>query len=153
MKIVVTGSAGFIGFHISKKLLQDKKNTIIGIDSISSYYSTQIKRKRLALLNKNKNFKFIKANLIKKNKIENIFEKFRPNIVLHIAGQPGVLYSFKNPNSYKINNTKATKTLCAVSKKFNVKKFIFASSSSVYGDQKKFPIKESFIKKPKNYYA
>ena len=153
MKIVVTGSAGFIGFHISKKLLQDKKNTIIGIDSISSYYSTQIKRKRLALLNKNKNFKFIKANLIKKNKIENIFEKFKPNIVLHIAGQPGVLYSFKNPNSYKINNTKATKTICAVSKKFNVKKFIFASSSSVYGDQKKFPIKESFIKKPKNYYA
>ena len=153
MKIVVTGSAGFIGFHISKKLLQDKKNTIIGIDSISSYYSTQIKRKRLALLNKNKNFKFIKANLIKKNKIENIFEKFKPNIVLHIAGQPGVLYSFKNPNSYKINNIKATKTICAVSKKFNVKKFIFASSSSVYGDQKKFPIKESFIKKPKNYYA
>lgn len=153
MKIVVTGSAGFIGFHISKKLLQDKKNTIIGIDSISSYYSTQIKRKRLALLKKNKNFKFIKANLIKKNKIENIFEKFKPNIVLHIAGQPGVLYSFKNPNSYKINNIKATKTICAVSKKFNVKKFIFASSSSVYGDQKKFPIKESFIKKPKNYYA
>ena len=84
------------------------------MNSISSYYSTQIKRKRLALLNKNKNFKFIKANLIKKNKIENIFEKFKPNIVLHIAGQPGVLYSFKNPNSYKINNIKATKTICTI---------------------------------------
>ena len=153
MKIVVTGSAGFIGFHLSKKLLQNKKNTVIGIDSISSYYSIQIKKKRLTLLNKNKNFKFIKANLIKKEKIEKIFEKFKPNIVLHIAGQPGVLYSFKNPNSYKVNNINATKTICNVSKKFNVKKFIFASSSSVYGDQKNFPIKESFIKKPKNYYA
>ena len=68
MKIVITGSAGFIGFHLSKKLLQDKKNTIIGIDSINSYYSTQVKKRRLALLNKNKNFKFIKANLIKKKK-------------------------------------------------------------------------------------
>ena len=153
MKIVVTGSAGFIGFHLSKKLLQNKKNTVIGIDSISSYYSIQIKKKRLTLLNKNKNFKFIKANLIKKEKIEKIFEKFKPNIVLHIAGQPGVLYSFKNPNSYKVNNINATKTICNVSKKFNVKKFIFASSSSVYGDHKKFPIKESFKKKPKNYYA
>ena len=153
MKIVITGSAGFIGFHLSKKLLQDKKNTIIGIDSINSYYSTKVKKRRLALLNKNKNFKFIKANLIKKKKIENIFKKFKPTIVLHIAGQPGVLYSFKNPNSYKINNVNATKTICALSKKFSVKKFIFASSSSVYGDQKKFPIKESFIKKPKNYYA
>jgi len=153
MKIVVTGSVGFIGFHLSKKLLQDKKSTIIGIDSIGSYYSTQIKKKRLALLNKNKNFKFIKANLNKKKKIEKIFEKFKPNIVLHIAGQPGVLYSFKNPNSYKINNINATKSICNVSKKFNVKKFIFASSSSVYGDQKKFPIKESYKKKPKNYYA
>ena len=149
MKIVITGSAGFIGFHLSKKLLQDKKNTIIGIDSINSYYSTQVKKRRLALLNKNKNFKFIKANLIKKKKIENIFKKFKPTIVLHIAGQPGVLYSFKNPNSYKINNVNATKTICALSKKFSVKKFIFASSSSVYGDQKKFPIKESFIKTKK----
>ncbi len=153
MKIVVTGSAGFIGFHLSKKLLQDKKNIVIGIDSINSYYSTQVKKKRLVLLNKNKNFKFIKANLIKKKKIKKIFERFQPNIVLHIAGQPGVLYSFKNPNSYKINNINATKTICNLSKKFNVKKFIFASSSSVYGDQKKFPIRESFKKKPKNYYA
>ena len=68
MKIVVTGSAGFIGFHLSKKLLQNKKNTVIGIDSISSYYPVQVKMKRLALLNKNKNFKFIKVNLIEKKK-------------------------------------------------------------------------------------
>jgi len=153
MKIVITGSAGFIGFHLSKRLLQDKKKTVIGIDSMNSYYSTQVKKKRLVLLNKNKNFKFIKANLIRKKKIEKIFKKFKPDIVLHIAGQPGVLYSFKNPNSYKFNNIDATKTICNLSKKFNVKKFIFASSSSVYGDHKKFPIKENFKKKPKNYYA
>ena len=75
MKIVITGSAGFIGFHLSKKLLQDKKNTIIGIDSINSYYSTEVKKRRLALLNKNKNFKFIKANLIKKKKNRKYIQK------------------------------------------------------------------------------
>ncbi len=153
MKILITGAAGFIGFHLSKKFSKNKKNHIIGIDSLNSYYSPKTKKFRVKQLKKFKNFKFIKINLVDKKKIDRIFKKFKPNIVMHIAGQPGVLYSFKNPNSYKVNNINVTKILSHISKKYGVEKFIFASSSSVYGDQKSFPIKENFRKKPKNYYA
>ena len=153
MKIIITGSAGFIGYHLSKKFLQNKKNNIIGIDTINDYYSPKIKNFRLKILKKYKNFKFLKLNLIKRKKVDQIFKNFRPNVVFHIAGQPSVLYSFKNPKSYKTNNIDATKVISSTSKKYGVEKFIFASSSSIYGDQKKFPISENFKKKPKNYYA
>lgn len=153
MKIIITGCAGFIGYHLTQKLSENKSYTISGIDSINNYYATRIKKKRINLLKKKKNFKFIKVNLTQKKKIDNIFKKINPDIVLHIAGQPGVLYSFQNPKSYRLNNIDATKIISQLSKKYNVKKFIFASSSSVYGDQKKFPIKEEFIKRPKNFYA
>ena len=153
MKIVVTGSAGFVGFHLIKSLVKNKKNNVLGIDSVNNYYSTKIKKLRLKLLLKNKNFLFEKINLQNKKKIDLAFSTFKPDTVFHLAGQPGVLYSYKNPKSYKVNNIDATKVLSSVCKKYNVKKFILASSSSVYGDQKKFPIKENFKKKPKNYYA
>ena len=153
MRIIITGSAGFIGFHLPQKFLQKKNNNIIGIDTINNYYSPKIKNFRLKILKGYKNFQFLKVNIIKKKKIEKIFKKFRPNVVLHIAGQPSVLYSFKNPNSYKLNNLHATKVISTLSKKYKVDKFIFASSSSVYGDQKNFPIQENFNKNPKNFYA
>ncbi len=153
MKILVTGSSGFIGYHLSKKLLKNKKNLVIGLDNNNNYYSIKIKNFRLKSLKKKNNFKFFQVDISNKKKINNIFKKFRPQIVFHIAGQPGVLYSFKNPLSYKINNINATRNICNISKQYNVEKFIFASSSSVYGDQKSFPIKENFRKKPKNYYA
>ena len=152
MKIIVTGAAGFIGFHLCKNLLKNKKITVIGIDNVNSYYSKSIKKKRILLLKKN-NFIFKKIDLINKKKLDLIIKKFNPETIYHLAGQPGVLYSFKNPNSYKINNITATKVLCKISKKYKIKNFIFGSSSSIYGDHKKFPIKENFKKKPKNYYA
>ena len=151
MKIIVTGAAG-IGFHLCKNLLKNKKITVIGIDNVNSYYSKSIKKKRILLLKKN-NFIFKKIDLINKKKLDLIIKKFNPETIYHLAGQPGVLYSFKNPNSYKINNITATKVLCKISKKYKIKNFIFGSSSSIYGDHKKFPIKENFKKKPKNYYA
>ena len=152
MKIIVTGAAGFIGFHLCKNLLKNKKITVIGIDNVNSYYSKSIKKKRILLLKK-KNFIFKKIDLINKKKLDLVIKKFNPETIYHLAGQPGVLYSFKNPNSYKINNITATKVLCKISKKYKIKNFIFGSSSSIYGDHKKFPIKENFKKKPKNYYA
>ena len=153
MKILVTGSSGFIGYHLSKKLLKNKKNLVIGLDNHNNYYSTKIKNLKLKFLKKKNNFKFFKVDISNKKKINHIFRKFRPQIVFHIAGQPGVLYSFKNPLSYRINNINATRNISTISKQYNVEKFIFASSSSIYGDQKNFPIKENFRKKPKNYYA
>jgi UDP-glucuronate 4-epimerase len=150
-KILITGSSGFIGFHLAKYL--SKKNIVLGLDNHNNYYSKKIKQKRLMILKKKKNFLFKKIDLKNKKNLEKIFKNFKPEIVFHIAGQPGVLYSFKNPNSYKINNTIVTKIICELSKNNNVKKFIFASSSSIYGDQKKFPIKETFFTNPKNPYA
>ena len=153
MKILVTGSAGFIGYHLVSSLTSNIKNTVIGIDSVNGYYSTKVKKIRLKILKQNKNFTFKKINLENTKKLEIVIKNFQPETVFHIAGQPGVLYSFKNPLSYKKNNINATKNLSIICKKYKIKKFIFASSSSVYGDQKKFPIKENFKKNPKNYYA
>ena len=153
MRILVTGTGGFIGYHLVSNLANNIKNTIIGIDSVNSYYPTKIKKLRIKLLKKKKNFTFKKINLENKKKLEAVIKEFKPNTVFHIAGQPGVLYSFKNPLSYKKNNIVATENLSLICKKYKIKKFIFASSSSVYGDQKKFPIKENFKKNPKNYYA
>lgn len=152
MKILVTGSSGFIGFHLCKYLLKKNFN-VIGIDSHNKYYSDILKKKRLSMLKKKKNFIFFKFNLINEKKLSILFKKLNPDLVFHLAGQPGVLYSFKNPKSYLINNEKATRSICKISKKYKIKKFILGSSSSVYGDQKKFPILEKAKPIPKNTYA
>ena len=86
MKIIITGSAGFIGYHLSKKFLQNKKNNIIGIDTINDYYSPKIKNFKLKIFKKYKNFKFLKLNLIKRKKVDQIFKNFRPNVVFILLG-------------------------------------------------------------------
>lgn len=153
MRYLVTGAAGFIGFHLSKNLCKDKKSLILGIDSFHTYYSLKLKRLRNKILKKNSNFSFSAINLTNKKKLENLILAFKPDVIYHLAGQPGVIYSFKNPKSYLDNNILATKNIISCAKKINFKKFIFASSSSVYGDQKKFPVTENFKLKPKNLYA
>lgn len=153
MNILITGCAGFIGFHSVKKFLLNSKNRVIGIDSINGYYSTKIKLDRIKILKKNKNFKFYKLDLINKNKVNKIFLKYKIDNVIHLAAQAGVRYSILNPRAYFDSNIKGFINLIDISQKKKVKKFIFASSSSVYGDQKKFPLKESFEISPKNIYA
>jgi len=153
MNYLITGSAGFIGYHLTLSLCKNKKNKVYGIDSINSYYSKNLKNIRLKKLKKNKNFLFKKINLINKKILKNYLEKIKPDYIIHLAGQPGVIYSFKNPNSYKLNNLLATKNLLEVIKKINLKKFIFGSSSSVYGEQVNYPVKENFNLYPKNFYA
>ena len=152
MKILITGSSGFIGFHLSNFFLK-KDYHVLGLDNHNNYYSPQIKNKRLNILKKKKNFKFIKIDLTNLKSLDKSFKVFLPDVVFHLAGQPGVLYSLKNPKIYKLNNFIATENICKVSKKYKIKKFIFASSSSIYGDQLKFPIKESSVPNPKNPYA
>jgi len=153
MRYLVTGAAGFIGFHLSKNLCKDKESIILGIDSFHSYYSLKLKKLRVTLLKSNSNFSFSKIDLTNQKKLENIISEFKPDVIYHLAGQPGVIYSFKNPKSYLDNNILATKNIITCIKKINFTKFIFASSSSVYGDQRNFPVGENFKLKPKNLYA
>ena len=153
MKYLLTGSSGFIGFHLAKELLKKRDNIVYGIDSLNKYYSISLKKKRTNILKKKKNFKFLNINLCDYNLSKKKILEIKPDYIFHLAGQPGVIYSFKDPDSYKNNNIVATKNLLKILNLIKIKKFIFSSSSSVYGEQKKFPIKENFKLNPINYYA
>jgi UDP-glucuronate 4-epimerase len=153
MKYLITGSSGFIGFHLAKKLLKNKNNIVFGLDSLNKYYSITLKKKRTNILKKKKNFIFSKINLCNYCLAKKKILEIKPDFIIHLAGQPGVIHSFKDPQSYKSNNIVATQNLLKIISFIKIKKFIFSSSSSVYGDQKIFPIKENFKLNPINYYA
>ena len=121
MKILITGSSGFIGFHLAKKLLE-KGHKIHGFDSMNSYYDVRLKKN-----------------------LERSFKTFKPQIVIHLAAQAGVRYSIKKPRVYLDSNITGTYNVIEASNKFKVKHLIMASSSSVYGANKKFPFKEIFF--------
>ena len=142
MKIFLTGSSGFIGFHLSKYLLE-KGHTICGFDSMNSYYDVNLKKSRLKILNKYKNFFFIKGRIENKKKISTSISKFKPKIIIHLAAQAGVRYSIKNPRVYLESNITGTYNIIESAKKINVNHLIIASSSSVYGANKKIPFKEN----------
>ena len=135
--ILITGSAGFIGFHLSKYYL-DKGRKVIGVDNLNNYYDVKHKINRLKILRKYKNFKFIKIDLkIEKNlkKLDNFKNKI--NFIVHLAGQAGVRYSILQPSSYIKNNIEAYIYLLEYFKqKKNIKTILYASSSSIYGDKK-----------------
>ncbi len=143
MNILVTGCAGFIGFHLVKELCKTQKHKIIGIDNINNYYTTKIKYDRLKILKKNSNFFFYKENLIKKSKILNIFNKHRFDIVFHLGAQAGVRYSITNPEKYLDANVLGYFNILELCRSKKIKHLILASSSSVYGDNKNFPLKEN----------
>src|SRR6056300_1469897 len=142
MKILITGSSGFIGFHLSKLLLE-KGNNVLGIYSMNNYYNVSLKKARLKILLKHKKFSFSKANLENNKKIENIFRKFKPKIVIHLAAQAGVRYSIDKPRVYLKSNIDGTFNVIEASYKIGVQHLIMASSSSVYGANKKIPFKET----------
>ena len=151
-KILITGVAGFIGFSLARKLIQCKNYDVIGIDNLNTYYSKKLKLKRLSLLN-HKNFRFYKIDLIEKKKLYSIFRKHKFDIVFNFAAQAGVRYSFKNPESYTSSNIIGFINLMETLRNFRVDKFFFASSSSIYGDQKPFPKKENSAVNPINLYS
>ena len=141
MKIIVTGSSGFIGFHVSKKLLESGKK-VHGLDSMNNYYDVNLKKARLKILKKYKNFSFSKTKIENKKNLDKAFKKFKPAIVIHLAAQAGVRYSIEKPRVYLDSNITGTYNVIEISKKLNVKHLIMASSSSVYGANKKIPFKE-----------
>ena len=134
-KVLVTGCAGFIGFHYSVYLLK-KNYKVLGIDNLNNYYDVNLKKNRLKVLKKYKNFYFFKIDLTKKNPVKNFFKKNSLNYIVHLAAQAGVRYSLINPYSYIENNVIAYLNIleCLKYKKKNIK-IIYASSSSVYGKE------------------
>jgi UDP-glucuronate 4-epimerase len=144
MKVLVTGSAGFIGFHVSKKLLE-LGNTVVGIDNLNPYYDVSLKNSRNALLKENKNYYFYKVNIADKEALFEVFKKEKPDKVLNLAAQAGVRYSLENPFVYEESNLKGFLSVLEACRQFNVKDLVYASSSSVYGANKKIPFSENDV--------
>ena len=142
MKIFVTGSSGFIGFHLSKKLL-DKGHNVHGFDSMNNYYDVKLKKKRYKILSTYKNFLFTKGNIENRKNLSKTILKFKPKIIIHLAAQAGVRYSIDKPRVYLDSNITGTYNIIELAKKVNVKHLLIASSSSVYGANTKLPFKEN----------
>ncbi|MBE2255790.1 MAG: NAD-dependent epimerase/dehydratase family protein [Ignavibacteria bacterium] len=153
MKILVTGAAGFIGFHLIKKL-KNQKAEIVGVDNLNKYYDIRLKNDRLSLLKNINNFKFIKCDISNYEKLEKIFRIEKFDIVINLAAQAGVRYSFINPDSYIKNNIIGFYNILELCKKYSIKRLIYASSSSVYGNRNDVPFKTTDpVNKPISLYA
>ena len=151
----ITGVAGFIGSNLAKRILDEEKEAlVIGLDSVNNYYDIKIKEWRLAELNKFNNFKFIKGDLANKKTVENIFKEYHPNIVVNLAAQAGVRYSITNPDAYIQSNLIGFYNILECCRHYPVEHLVYASSSSVYGSNKKVPYStEDKVDNPVSLYA
>ena len=149
MKILVTGCAGFIGSHTCETLLK-RGDTVIGIDNINDYYSVERKKQNLEVLNKYENFTFKKEDI----RTSQIIEELKPDKIIHLASMAGVRYSIEHPDVYVDVNINGFINILEQARKINVKQIVYASSSSVYGLNKKVPFSESdAIETPNSPYA
>lgn len=139
--VLVTGSAGFIGYHLSQLLLKSGW-TVVGLDSLSDYYDVALKNDREQLLCGHLKFKKIRGKLEDRDLLVSVFEKYKPEVVVHLAAQAGVRYSIENPRSYLETNIVGTFELMEAARMFRPKHLLLASTSSVYGSNKSMPYKE-----------
>lgn len=152
-KILVTGCAGFIGMHLCKRLL-DLGYDVLGIDNLNDYYDVNLKLRRLSIIKPYTSFTFIKLDISEKNNLENLFKDFSPSKVVNLAAQAGVRYSLENPNSYINSNVLGFMNVLECCRNYKVKGLIYASSSSVYGGNKKTPFSEyDNVDSPISIYA
>jgi len=153
MKFLVTGAAGFIGFHTSKYLL-DRGDSVIGIDNINDYYDPSLKEARLSQLIDNERFTFHKIDIIDKVAVDTIFEAESPEYIIHLAAQAGVRYSLENPYAYIDSNITGFMNILEACRHFSVKHLTFASSSSVYGANTLMPFSVNHnVDHPLSIYA
>ena len=138
MKILITGAAGFIGFHTSRVLL-DKEHEVIGFDNINEYYDPDLKNSRLKILKQYPNFKFHKKNLEDKEAVESVFREDSPERVIHLAAQAGVRHSLKHPETYVRSNLVGFFNILEGCRQYKVEHLVYASTSSVYGLNTKYP--------------
>ena len=153
--LLVTGAAGFIGANLVKKLLSYVPTAnIIGIDSVNDYYDVKLKEYRLKELSRYTGFDFIKGNIADKNLMNSLFEKYRPSVVVNLAAQAGVRYSIENPDAYIESNIIGFFNVLESCRRFPVEHLVYASSSSVYGSNKKVPYStEDKVDNPVSLYA
>ena len=152
MNILVTGCAGFIGFHLTKALLANG-NTVVGLDNLNDYYDVSLKKNRLKKI-VDKNFTFIKADLDQSNKINEIFSEGKFDSVINLAAQAGVRYSLKNPMAYINSNVVGFMNILEACRNYQTKHLIYASSSSVYGMNTSMPFSVTHnVDHPVSLYA
>ncbi len=153
-KILITGTAGFIGNALSRKLLASENNVIFGIDNHNNYYSTSLKDDRLKLISGFKNYTHHRIDISNKESLEKIFFNFKPDYVINLSAQAGVRFSIENPHTYIQSNVVGFVNILELSRLCKVKHLIYASSSSVYGSSSKFPYSTSDnVDHPKSIYA
>jgi len=151
--LLVTGCAGFIGFHLAKRLLKEG-HPVVGLDNLNAYYEVALKEARLNILQEYGNFAFVKASLEERQLMEDFFKEYRFNKIMHMAAQPGVRYSLENPHAYIDSNVVGFLNLLEGCRHSGVEHLIFASSSSVYGanTQKPFSAHQN-VDHPVSLYA
>ena len=151
----ITGVAGFIGSNLAKKILNEEKDIkVVGIDNMNDYYDVNIKKFRLEEINRFENFTFIEGNIADKELINKIFEEYKPQIVVNLAAQAGVRYSITNPDVYIESNIIGFYNILEACRYNPVEHLVYASSSSVYGSNKKVPYStEDKVDNPVSLYA
>lgn len=153
--VLVTGAAGFIGANLVKRLYQDVEGVrVIGIDNMNDYYDVKIKDFRLAELQQHENFVFVKGSIVDKRTITDIFEIYKPAIVVNLAAQAGVRYSITNPDAYIESNLIGFYNILEACRRYPAEHLVYASSSSVYGSNKKVPYStDDKVDNPVSLYA
>lgn len=152
-KYIVTGGAGFIGFYLSKALLE-KGNRVAVIDNLNDYYEVSLKEERLSILQKYPGFRFVKGDLADKDAVFQLFSEEKPDIVVNLAAQAGVRYSIDNPDAYIQSNIVGFFHILEACRHYPVEHLVFASSSSVYGGNEKVPFQvEDQVDRPVSLYA
>ena len=153
--VFITGSSGFIGSNFAKRILTTEPDTkVIGLDNMNDYYDVRIKEARLAELQKFENYIFIKGNLADKALINCIFEQYHPDIVVNLGAQAGVRYSITNPDAYIESNMIGFYNILEACRHYPVEHLVYASSSSVYGSNKKVPYStDDKVDNPVSLYA
>lgn len=154
MKILVTGAAGFIGYHTCSRLLASGKVDILGIDNLNDYYEVGLKKGRVEILEKTEGFRFVHADFGDTKAYLSLHEGFRPDYVIHLGAQAGVRYSLQNPQAYTHSNLVGFSNILEAARLHQPKHLVFASSSSVYGEGAKVPFHENAeLGRPLSYYA
>ena len=153
--VFITGASGFIGSNLAKRILATELDTkVIGLDNMNDYYDVRIKEARLAELQKFENYTFIKGNLADKALINSIFEQYHPDIVVNLGAQAGVRYSITNPDAYIESNMIGFYNILEACRHYPVEHLVYASSSSVYGSNKKVPYStDDKVDNPVSLYA